>query len=86
MASPRLLMQVVRLIWGNTMMIKEKDMEHLSGLMERDTLGSGCNMPKTGTEYKGGQVEIYIKDFGNKIKEKVMHIKDGLVPKNIMDR
>jgi hypothetical protein len=62
-----------------------KDMEHMSGLMEKDTLGSGCRMSHTAMEYSHGQVERYIKGNGNKIKEKVMHIKGGQMAMSIMD-
>ena len=40
MALPRLHMKVVALIGGNSRIIRQKDMEHKSGLMETDTLGS----------------------------------------------
>ncbi len=37
MALPRLHMQMVALIGGNTRIIRRMDMEHKSGLMETDT-------------------------------------------------
>ena len=78
-------MQVVALIGGNKRMVREKDMEQKSGLMETDTLGSTCRMPNTAMEYTHGQMERYIKDNGNKIRKKVMHIKDGQMAMSIMD-
>ncbi len=85
MALPRLHMTMVALIGGNTRMVREKDMEHKSGLMETDTLGSTCRVPNTGMEYTHGQVEKYIMDNGNKIKKKVMDITDGQMAMSIMD-
>ena len=41
MALSRLHLQVVTLIGGNTRMVARKVMQHLSGQMEIDTLGSG---------------------------------------------
>ncbi len=78
-------MKVATLIGGNSRMVTRKDMEHLSGLMERDTLGSGCRMTNTGMEYSDGQLEMYIKDNSNKIKEKVMHITGGQMARSIME-
>ncbi len=85
MDAQRLNFQVATGIGGNTRMVRRKDMEHLSGLMEKDTLGSGCRMSHTGMDYTHGQVELYIKDNGNKITEKVMHIGGGQVAMSIMD-
>ena len=53
--------------------------------MERDTLGSTCRVSFTGMEYSHGQVERYIKDNSNKIKEKDMHIEGGQMAMSIMD-
>ena len=66
-------------------MVTRKDMEHLSGLMETDTLGSGCRMTSTGMEYTDGQMDLYIKDNTNKVIEKVVHIKGWQVATSIMD-
>ncbi len=85
MVLPRLHLKVVALIGGNSRMVRRKDMEHLSGLMEGDTLGSGCRVSCTGMEYKDGQVELYIKDNSNKIILKVMHIAGGQMALSIMD-
>jgi hypothetical protein len=85
MVLARLHLKVVKLIGGNTRMVRGKDMEHVSGLMEGDTLGSGCRMQSTGMEYPEGHMEVYIKDNKNKIKEKVMDIKGMQVARSIMD-
>ena len=53
--------------------------------MEADTLGSTCRMSNTAMEYSHGQMEVYIKDNGNKIRKKVMHIKGGQMAMSIMD-
>ncbi len=53
--------------------------------MEPDTLGSGCKMSNTAMEYAAGQMEVYIKDNGNKIKEKVMDIKGGVMAASTTD-
>jgi hypothetical protein len=42
MALSRLHLKMVTLIGGNTRMIREKDMEHMSGLVEADTLDNTC--------------------------------------------
>ncbi len=61
-------------------------MQHMSILVEADTLGSGCRMTNTGMEYSDGQMEKYIKDNINKVKkEKVMDITGGQVATSIMD-
>jgi hypothetical protein len=72
MVLARLQMKMVTLIGGNSRMVRRKDMEHLSGLVEADTLGNTFRMTDTGMEYTDGQMEMYIKDNTNKIKEKVM--------------
>ena len=82
MALPRLHLQVATLIGGNTRIVREKDMEHMSGLMETDTLGSTCRMSNTAMEYSHGQMELYIKDKTNKVKEKVMDITGGQMAMN----
>jgi hypothetical protein len=50
MALPRLHLQVVKLIGGNTRMVTRKVMEHMSMLMEPDTLGNSCRMSSTDME------------------------------------
>ncbi len=84
MALPRSHMKVGALIGGNARMVRAKDMEHMSGLAERDILGSTCRVSNTGMEYTHGQGEKYIMDNGNKIKEKVMHITVGQMVMSVM--
>ena len=67
MAVERGNMQMVTVIGGNTRMARRKDMEHLSGLMESDTSGSGCRISCTGMEYADPQMEESIMDSGNRI-------------------
>ena len=67
MAVERGNMQMVTVIGGNSRMKTGKDMEHLSGLMETDTSGSGCRISDTGMEYTDGQMEESIMDSGNRI-------------------
>jgi hypothetical protein len=85
MALSRLHLQEVTLIGGKSRMIRRKDMEHKSGLMETDTLGSGFRMSNTAMEYSDGQMEMYIMDNGNKIILKVMDIKGRQMALSIMD-
>ena len=54
-------------------------MEHLSGLMETDTSGSGCRVSDTGMEYTDVQIEESIMDSGNRIKRMVTDIGRVLV-------
>ena len=61
-------MQVVTVIGGNSRITTRKDMEHMSGLMEGDTLGSTCRISNTGMEYTDGQMEHSIMDSGNRIR------------------
>ncbi len=51
MALTSLQMQMVALIGGNARIIRRKDMEHMSGMMEGDTSGSGCRVSNTAMEY-----------------------------------
>ncbi len=53
--------------------------------METDTLDSGCRMSETAMEYSHGQAEVYIMDNSNRIKQKVMDIKGGVMAASIMD-
>ena len=68
MALSRLHMEMMTHILGNTRMVREKDMEHMSGLVKTDTLGNSCRVSVTGMEYTDGQVEKDIKDNINRVK------------------
>ncbi len=85
MALPRLHLMMATLIGGNTRMVKRKVMQHMSILMERDTLGNTYRISVMGMEYSDGQVDLYIKDKENKVIEKVMHITSGQMAMSIMD-
>ena len=60
-------------------------MERLSGLMEANKLGNSIRMTCTGMEYKGGQMEAFIKENTNRIKEMVMAIRSLQLAMNIME-
>jgi hypothetical protein len=81
-----LQLKMVTLIGGNTRMMRWKDMEHLSLLMETDTLGNSCRVANTGMEYSDGQMEKYIKDNGHGVIEKVMHTTRFMMAQSIMVR
>jgi hypothetical protein len=68
MALSRLHLKMVKLIGGNSRMIREKDMEQMSLLMEADTLGNTCRITDTDMEYTDGQKEKDIKDNINRVK------------------
>ena len=53
--AQRLNIQVAKVIGGNSMIIKRKDMEHMSGLLVRDT----CSVSETGMKYLDNQVAMY---------------------------
>ena len=65
---------MVTVIGGNSRMARRKDMEHLSGLVERDTSGSGCRVTCMGMEYADPQMELSIMDSGNRISRMVTDI------------
>jgi hypothetical protein len=73
------------LIGEKSRIINKMDMEQLSLLMERYTLGNLCRVKDMVMEYKDGQMELYIKGNANKTKEKVTHISGGLKVMSIMD-
>ncbi len=62
MDAQRLKIQMAEGIGGNSRMIRGKDMEHLSCLMETDTWGNTCRMTNTGMESSEFQVEVYTMD------------------------
>jgi hypothetical protein len=74
MDAQRLNIQMVTVIGGKIRMVRKKDMERLSGLMEANTLGNSIRMTCTGTEYTDGQMEECIKENTNRIKKMVMGI------------
>jgi hypothetical protein len=65
---------MVRVIGGNIRIIREKDMDHITGLMDRDTRGNTSRVRVTGMEYADGQVEQYIMGNTNRIRWMVIAI------------
>jgi hypothetical protein len=76
---------VMAVIGENTRMARGKDMEYMILMMETDTSGNTCRVNRTGMEYSDGQVEQYIMDNGNRIKEMAMHITEIQMAQNTMD-
>jgi hypothetical protein len=74
MGLPSVHIQVVTVIGGNVRIITRKDMDHITGLMERDTRGKRSRRRVTGMEYTDGQMEQYIMGNGNRISRMVMAI------------
>jgi hypothetical protein len=72
-------------IGGNSRIIRHKDMEYLTGLMERDTSGNGCRISNTAMEYTDITVEEYNMDNENKIRKMAMDTSGGQVATNTMD-
>ena len=77
--------QVATVIGGNTRIIRTKDMEYLSMLMERDTSGNGCRVSNTAMEYSDITVEEYTMDNGNKIRKMAMDTTGGQMVTNTTD-
>jgi hypothetical protein len=77
MGLPSVHIQMVRVIGGIIRIIKRKDMDHITGLMEGDTRGNTSRVTVTGMEYTDGQVEQYIMGNGNRIRKMVMAIIGG---------
>ena len=82
--AARLSSQVATVIGGDTMMATWKDMEHLSLLMERDTLGKCCKISHKAMEYSDITMEMYTMDKGNKIRKMAMDIKGWQMVTNTM--
>jgi hypothetical protein len=85
MAVERWNMQVVTGIGGNSRIIRRKDMEHMSGLVDTDISGSGCRITCTGMEYTDGQMEEYAMDSGKSIRRMVTDIRGMMMAQNILD-
>ena len=64
MDAQRFNIQVATVIGGNKRIIRRKDMEQLSGLVEADISGNGCRVTCTAMEYADITVEMYTMDNG----------------------
>jgi hypothetical protein len=82
MGLPSVHIQVVTVIGGNARMVTTKDMDQLTGLMDRDTKGNGSTVSNTGMEYTDGKEEQYIMGNSNRIREMVMAIIGGHLAMN----
>jgi hypothetical protein len=74
MGLPSVHFQMVRVIGGNIRIIRKKDMDQVTGLMERDTRGNTSRVTVLGMEYTDGQMEQYIMGNSNRAREMVMAI------------
>jgi hypothetical protein len=72
MVAARLNFKMVRVIGGNTRIIRVKDMVHICGLMEGNTWGNTCKMKDMVMEYTDGQMERYIMDNSSRVTVKAM--------------
>jgi hypothetical protein len=77
MGLPSVHFQVVKVIGGNIRMARKKDMDQLTGLVDRDTRGNSSRRRVTGMEYTDGQKEQYIMGNTNRIRKMVMAILGG---------
>jgi len=57
---PSYHLQMVTVIGGIIRIMRGKDMDHITGLMERDTRGNSSRVSVTGMEYTDSQMEEYI--------------------------
>ena len=85
MDAQRLNIQVVTVIGGNIRMVRKKDMEHISLLVDTDTLGNTIKESDKGTEYTDGQMEECIKENSNRVKAMVMAISGIKMAMNISE-
>jgi hypothetical protein len=85
MDAQRFNIQVATVIGGNKRIIRRKDMEPRSRLVERDTSGNGWRVTCTAMEYTDITVEEYTMDNRNKIREMAMDTTGGQVGTNTMD-
>jgi hypothetical protein len=82
MGLPSVHFQLVTVIGGNIRMVRGKDMDHITGLVNRDTRGNSSRVRVTGMEYADGQVEQYIMGNSNRIRVMVMAIIGGQMELN----
>jgi hypothetical protein len=74
MGLPSVHFKVVTVIGGNIRIIRGKDMDQLTWLMDRDTWGNTSRVRLKGMEYADGQMEQYIMGNTNRIRLMVMAI------------
>jgi hypothetical protein len=82
MGLPSVHIQLVTVIGGKIRMVRRKDMDHITGLMDRDTRGNTSRRRVTGMEYTDGQMEQYIMGNKNRIRKMVMAIIGGQMEMN----
>jgi hypothetical protein len=83
MDATKLNSQVEIVIGENTRIIKRKDMQLLSMLMEKDSSDNTWIIAYTGMEYIDGLMGLYIKESGNRIIKMGKDITGGPVAINI---
>jgi hypothetical protein len=83
MDATKLNSQVEIIIGENTKIIKRKDMQLLSGLMEKDSSDNTWMIAYTDMEYTDGLMEQFIKESINRIRKMGKHITGGPVAINI---
>jgi hypothetical protein len=74
MARPSVHGQMATAIGGSGRITRWKDMEHSSGLMERDKRGNSRRRSFTGMEYTHGQVEQCIMENSNRTIKMAMAV------------
>jgi hypothetical protein len=82
MGLPSVHIQMVTVIGGRIRIITRKDMDQLTGMMERDTRGNSSRVSNVGMEYTDGQMEKYIMGNTNMITKMVMAIIGGHLAMN----
>ena len=85
MGLPSVHLQMVTVIGGRIRMARRKDMDHITGLMGRDTRGNSSRVSNVGMEYTDGQMEQYIMGNSNTIRVMVMAILVGQMEMNTTD-
>ena len=74
MVRPSVHIHLATVIGGTIRITRGKDMEHSSGLIERDTRGNTRRKRVTGTEYTHGQVGQCIMENTNRTTKMVMDV------------
>ena len=85
MARPSVHFQMAAVIGGTIRITTRKDMEHTSGLMERDTMGNGRRVRVTGMEYTHGQMEKCIMENTNRTRKMVMAVTGIQMVRNLTE-